>query len=113
MLRLARELKFRYAANIEYEMDEQDPTEGVRHSFEYVKRRAVLSAYGSFSQTSSKSTVNPGTPLQTSTSFIAFVSASMVAMPCLGPASGRRAGSSACHSLLTRSAIAERMPRFS
>jgi sugar phosphate isomerase/epimerase len=38
VLRLARDLKFRYAANIEYEMDEQDPTEGVRHSFEYVKK---------------------------------------------------------------------------
>jgi sugar phosphate isomerase/epimerase len=38
VLRLARELRFRYAANIEYEMDEKDPTEGVRHSFEYVKR---------------------------------------------------------------------------
>lgn len=38
VLRLAREMKFRYAANIEYEMDEKDPTEGVRHSFEYVKR---------------------------------------------------------------------------
>ncbi len=38
VLRLARDLKFRYAANIEYEMDEKDPTEGVRHSFEYVKR---------------------------------------------------------------------------
>jgi len=37
-LRLAREMKFRYAANIEYEMDEKDPTEGVRHSLEYVKR---------------------------------------------------------------------------
>ena len=38
VLRLARERRFRYAANIEYEMDEKDPTEGVRHSFEYVKR---------------------------------------------------------------------------
>ena len=38
VLRLARKLKFGYAANLEYEMDEQDPTEGVRHSFEYVKK---------------------------------------------------------------------------
>ncbi len=38
VLRLARDLKFRYAANIEYEMDEKDPTEGVRHAFQYVKR---------------------------------------------------------------------------
>lgn len=38
VLRLARDLRFRYAANIEYEMDEKDPTEGVRHAFEYVKK---------------------------------------------------------------------------
>jgi sugar phosphate isomerase/epimerase len=38
VLRLARQLRYRYAANIEYEMDEKDPTEGVRRSFEYVKR---------------------------------------------------------------------------
>ena len=38
VLRLARQLRFRYAANIEYELDEKDPTEGVRRSFEYVKR---------------------------------------------------------------------------
>ena len=38
VLRLARDLHFRYAANIEWELDEQDPTEGVRQSFEYMKR---------------------------------------------------------------------------
>lgn len=38
VLRLARELKFRYAANIEWELDEKDPTEGVRRSFQYMKR---------------------------------------------------------------------------
>ena len=38
VLRLARDLKFRYAANLEYEMDEKDPTEGVRHAFEYTKK---------------------------------------------------------------------------
>jgi sugar phosphate isomerase/epimerase len=38
VLRLARQVKFPYAANIEYEMDEKDPTEGVRRSFEYIKR---------------------------------------------------------------------------
>src|SRR5688572_27202398 len=38
VLRVARDLRFPYAANIEYEMDEKDPTEGVRRSFEYVKR---------------------------------------------------------------------------
>jgi sugar phosphate isomerase/epimerase len=38
VLRLARAVRFRYAANIEYEMDEKEATEGVRRSFEYVKR---------------------------------------------------------------------------
>jgi sugar phosphate isomerase/epimerase len=38
VLTLARRLDYKYAANIEYEMDETDPTEGVRDSFEYVKR---------------------------------------------------------------------------
>ena len=38
LLKLARRLKYRYPANLEYEMDENDPTEGVRDSFEYVKR---------------------------------------------------------------------------
>jgi hypothetical protein len=37
-LKLARQVKFPYAANIEYEMDEKDPTEGVRRSFDYIKR---------------------------------------------------------------------------
>ena len=38
LLKLARRLKYRYPVNLEYEMDENDPTEGVRDSFEYVKR---------------------------------------------------------------------------
>jgi sugar phosphate isomerase/epimerase len=38
VLRLARQVKFPYAANIEYEMDEKDPTEGVRRSFDYIKK---------------------------------------------------------------------------
>lgn len=38
VLKLARQLGYTYAANIEYEMDENEPTEGVRDSFEYVKR---------------------------------------------------------------------------
>jgi sugar phosphate isomerase/epimerase len=38
VLRLARQVKFPYAANIEYEMDEKDPTEGVRRSYEYINR---------------------------------------------------------------------------
>lgn len=33
-----KDAKFAYAANIEYEMDENDPTEGVRDSFAYVKK---------------------------------------------------------------------------
>jgi sugar phosphate isomerase/epimerase len=38
VLQLAKQLRFRYAANIEYEMDENDPTQGVRRSLEYVKK---------------------------------------------------------------------------
>lgn len=41
VLRLARDVKFPYAANIEYEMDEKDPTEGVRRSFDYIKKALV------------------------------------------------------------------------
>lgn len=37
VLRLARELAFEHALNIEYEIEEQDPTDGVRHAFEYIK----------------------------------------------------------------------------
>lgn len=33
-----KEVRFGYAANLEYEMDETDPTEGVRQSFAYVKK---------------------------------------------------------------------------
>lgn len=36
--RAMKDLKFKYAANIEYEMDESDPTEGVRQSFAYMKK---------------------------------------------------------------------------
>src|SRR5262245_11860272 len=42
VLELARHVRYPYTANIEYELDEQDPTEGVRDSFAYVKR--VLTA---------------------------------------------------------------------
>jgi sugar phosphate isomerase/epimerase len=34
----AKGVKFPYALNLEYEMDEKDPTEGVRASFAYVKK---------------------------------------------------------------------------
>jgi sugar phosphate isomerase/epimerase len=33
-----KDVKFAYAANLEYEMDEQDPTAGMRASFEYMKK---------------------------------------------------------------------------
>jgi len=33
-----KDAKFAYGANLEYEMDEKDPTEGVRDSFAYVKK---------------------------------------------------------------------------
>ena len=36
-MKLLKQIKFKYAANIEYEMDESDPTDGVRDSFEYIK----------------------------------------------------------------------------
>jgi hypothetical protein len=35
---VARQVRFRHTAHIEYEMDEDDPTDGVRHSYDYVKR---------------------------------------------------------------------------
>jgi sugar phosphate isomerase/epimerase len=38
VLKLAQQLKFKYAANIEWEDDEQEPTPGVKDSFEYMKR---------------------------------------------------------------------------
>jgi sugar phosphate isomerase/epimerase len=38
VLKLARKVGFKYPANIEYEMDAEDPTEGVRRSFDYVKK---------------------------------------------------------------------------
>lgn len=36
-LRAARDAGFKYAVNIEYEMDEQDPIDGVRESYTYLK----------------------------------------------------------------------------
>ena len=33
-----KEVSFRYAANLEYEIEAEDPTEGVRHAFAYFKR---------------------------------------------------------------------------
>ena len=38
VLKLAQQVKFKHAANIEWEEDEQEPTPGVRDSFEYMKR---------------------------------------------------------------------------
>jgi sugar phosphate isomerase/epimerase len=40
--RALKDVKFRYAANLEYELDPDDPTEGVRHAFNYFK--ATLTA---------------------------------------------------------------------
>jgi len=37
-MKLLKQIKFKYTANIEYEMDESDPTDGVRDSLEYLKR---------------------------------------------------------------------------
>jgi sugar phosphate isomerase/epimerase len=37
VLKLARQLKFKYAVNIEYELDPEDPTPGVRDALEYVE----------------------------------------------------------------------------
>lgn len=39
-LKLAKDVGFRHALNLEYEIEEEDPTDGVRHAFEYVS--AVL-----------------------------------------------------------------------
>jgi sugar phosphate isomerase/epimerase len=36
-MRLLKKIKYRYAANIEYEIEAEDPTDGVRHAFEYMK----------------------------------------------------------------------------
>ena len=33
-----KDVKFAYAANLEWEMDEEDPTAGLRESFEYMKK---------------------------------------------------------------------------
>jgi sugar phosphate isomerase/epimerase len=41
MARAMKEAKFRYAANIEYEMDPDDPTEGVRHAVAYLKNALI------------------------------------------------------------------------
>ena len=35
--RALRETRFRYAANLEFEIEADDPTDGVRHAFEYFK----------------------------------------------------------------------------
>lgn len=36
-MKLLKKIKFRYAANIEYEIEPQNPIEGVRHAVEYLK----------------------------------------------------------------------------
>ncbi|HSF25243.1 MAG TPA: sugar phosphate isomerase/epimerase, partial [Blastocatellia bacterium] len=37
-MKLIKKLKFKYAANIEYEPEPQNPTASVRDAFEYLKR---------------------------------------------------------------------------
>jgi sugar phosphate isomerase/epimerase len=36
--RVLKEVRFRYGANLEYEIEENDPTEGVRHALRYFRR---------------------------------------------------------------------------
>jgi sugar phosphate isomerase/epimerase len=36
-MKLLKKIKFRYAVNIEYEIESENPTDGVRHAFEYLK----------------------------------------------------------------------------
>jgi sugar phosphate isomerase/epimerase len=36
-MRLLKKIRYRHAANIEYEIEAEDPTDGVRHAFEYMK----------------------------------------------------------------------------
>ena len=38
VMRVCKEIKFKYAANLEYEIEEDHPTAGLRDAFEYVKR---------------------------------------------------------------------------
>ena len=38
MARAMKDAKFRYAANLEYEIDPEDPTEGLRHALAYLKQ---------------------------------------------------------------------------
>lgn len=39
--RVLKEVRFRYVANLEFEIEENDPTEGVRHALEYLRRALV------------------------------------------------------------------------
>ena len=36
--RVLKQVHYKYAANLEFEIEESDPTEGVRHAFEYFKK---------------------------------------------------------------------------
>jgi sugar phosphate isomerase/epimerase len=38
MAQAIKDVHFHYAANLEYEIEENDPTEGVRHAFDYFKK---------------------------------------------------------------------------
>ena len=37
-MKLIKEIRFKYPANIEYELDPENPIQGTRHGFEYLKR---------------------------------------------------------------------------
>jgi sugar phosphate isomerase/epimerase len=38
VLKLAKQVRFKYAANLEWELDDPDPSDGVRRYFEYMKK---------------------------------------------------------------------------
>ncbi|MEN3334186.1 MAG: hypothetical protein V7641_3551 [Blastocatellia bacterium] len=38
VMKTLKEIKFKYAANLEYELEAENPTDGLRDSFEYVKK---------------------------------------------------------------------------
>jgi sugar phosphate isomerase/epimerase len=38
VMKLLKQVRFSYAANIEYELEPDDPTEGVRHALDYLRR---------------------------------------------------------------------------
>ena len=51
-MKLLRKIKFRYAANIEYEIESEDPTGGVRHATQYLKRALSQAGRATFNSRS-------------------------------------------------------------